>query len=246
MARRACTAFRCVAPWRPRARKPAPCARAGSRRRDAGAPSQAPGGRQRPGSGAQAGKRKAGGGEEPANEGEEEGDDDGGDGGGEEGGGGAGSAGGPADEKEERRLRRLLRNRVSAQQARERKKTYLKEIENHTSMLEASVAALEQRVQSLERENAMLRQLLKSSSATAGGAGSSALQPGWLEVQMMPPGLGLLQARAGFRPGAARDGGSGGGWPQNGEEMIRSVPCAGGGPSARRWSLTLALDEAVG
>eukprot|EP00854_Cymbomonas_tetramitiformis_P019752 gene19752-23627_t len=62
------------------------------------------------------------------------------------------------DEKERKRLKRLLRNRVSAQQARERKKAYLSTLESRSKDIEVRNAELEQRVTTLERENFMLRQ----------------------------------------------------------------------------------------
>ena len=53
--------------------------------------------------------------------------------------------------------RRLLRNRVSAQQARERKKSYVSNLEQRAREQEQSITEMEQRVNKLERENAMLR-----------------------------------------------------------------------------------------
>ncbi|CAK0784426.1 hypothetical protein CVIRNUC_007630 [Coccomyxa viridis] len=66
------------------------------------------------------------------------------------------------DEKEAKRLRRLLRNRVSAQQARERKKSYVSNLEQQAKAHEQSVVKLEQKVKTLERENNMLRQIIKN------------------------------------------------------------------------------------
>ncbi|KAH9319637.1 hypothetical protein KI387_021406, partial [Taxus chinensis] len=63
----------------------------------------------------------------------------------------------PAD-KEHKRLKRLLRNRVSAQQARERKKAYLGELETKAKELEDKNSELEERVSTLQNENFMLRQ----------------------------------------------------------------------------------------
>eukprot|EP01018_Ginkgo_biloba_P018154 Gb_12012 [translate_table: standard] len=63
----------------------------------------------------------------------------------------------PAD-KEHKRLKRLLRNRVSAQQARERKKAYLNELETRAKELEQRNSELEERVSTLHKENHMLRQ----------------------------------------------------------------------------------------
>ncbi|KAK1370178.1 Transcription factor HY5 [Heracleum sosnowskyi] len=72
----------------------------------------------------------------------------------------------PAD-KENKRLKRLLRNRVSAQQARERKKAYLSELEVRVKDLEKKNAELDERLSTLQNENNMLRQILKNT--TSGG-----------------------------------------------------------------------------
>ncbi|CAL5229736.1 g13116 [Coccomyxa viridis] len=66
------------------------------------------------------------------------------------------------DEKEAKRLRRLLRNRVSAQQARERKKSYVSNLEQAAKGNEQQIAKLTQQVKTLERENGMLRQIIKN------------------------------------------------------------------------------------
>ncbi|KAL8255917.1 hypothetical protein R6Q59_030984 [Mikania micrantha] len=62
----------------------------------------------------------------------------------------------PAD-KENKRLKRLLRNRVSAQQARERKKAYLSELELRVKESEKKNSELEERLSTLQNENQMLR-----------------------------------------------------------------------------------------
>ncbi|KAK4422174.1 Transcription factor HY5 [Sesamum alatum] len=64
----------------------------------------------------------------------------------------------PAD-KENKRLKRLLRNRVSAQQARERKKAYLIDLEARVKELETKNAELDERLSTLQNENQMLRQV---------------------------------------------------------------------------------------
>ena len=66
------------------------------------------------------------------------------------------------DEKERKRLKRLLRNRVSAQQARERKKAYLASLEHTEVEKERQMHDLENRVAILERENQMLRQVIQT------------------------------------------------------------------------------------
>ncbi|KAK4785104.1 hypothetical protein SAY86_001793 [Trapa natans] len=62
----------------------------------------------------------------------------------------------PAD-AESKRLKRLLRNRVSAQQARERKKVYLNDLEIRVKDLEKMNSELEERLSTLQNENQMLR-----------------------------------------------------------------------------------------
>ncbi|RZR88855.1 hypothetical protein BHM03_00016491 [Ensete ventricosum] len=55
--------------------------------------------------------------------------------------------------------KRLLRNRVSAQQARERKKLYLTDLEAKVKDLETKNSELEERISTLQKENNMLRQV---------------------------------------------------------------------------------------
>ncbi|XP_021889498.1 transcription factor HY5-like isoform X2 [Carica papaya] len=64
----------------------------------------------------------------------------------------------PVD-KEYRRLKRLLRNRVSAQQARERKKVYVNELESRAQELQDRNAKLEEKISTLVNENTMLRKV---------------------------------------------------------------------------------------
>ncbi|XP_068652987.1 transcription factor HY5-like [Aristolochia californica] len=79
----------------------------------------------------------------------------------------------PAD-KENKRLKRLLRNRVSAQQARERKKAYLNDLEVRVKDLETKNSELEERLSTLQNENQMLRLILKNTTASRRGGNSSA------------------------------------------------------------------------
>ncbi|XP_020080943.1 transcription factor HY5-like [Ananas comosus] len=74
----------------------------------------------------------------------------------------------PAD-KEHKRLKRLLRNRVSAQQARERKKAYLNDLEAKVKDLEKKNSELEERLSTLQNENQMLRQILKNTTLSRRG-----------------------------------------------------------------------------
>ena len=59
-------------------------------------------------------------------------------------------------------LSRLLRNRVSAQQARERKKSYVSSLEDRAKDLETQISNFEQKVNKLEKENGMLRNVIKN------------------------------------------------------------------------------------
>ncbi|CAO2820733.1 unnamed protein product [Amaranthus hypochondriacus] len=79
----------------------------------------------------------------------------------------------PAD-KESKRLKRLLRNRVSAQQARERKKAYLNDLETRVKDLEKRNSELDERLSTLQNENQMLRHILKNTTAGRRGGGSNA------------------------------------------------------------------------
>ena len=66
------------------------------------------------------------------------------------------------DERERKRLKRLLRNRVSAQHARERKKAYMNSLENAERERQARLDELENRCNTLEKENEMLREVIKT------------------------------------------------------------------------------------
>ncbi len=66
---------------------------------------------------------------------------------------------------------RLLRNRVSAQQARERKKSYVATLEDKARTQEQQLAEAQQRIKTLERENVMLRSVMKNMQGGGGGHG---------------------------------------------------------------------------
>ncbi|QCE11568.1 activating transcription factor 2 [Vigna unguiculata] len=70
----------------------------------------------------------------------------------------------PVD-KEHRRHKRLLRNRVSAQQARERKKVYVNDLESRAVELEEKNTNLEEQISTLINENTMLRKVLMNTRA---------------------------------------------------------------------------------
>ncbi|CAA7023211.1 unnamed protein product [Microthlaspi erraticum] len=81
-------------------------------------------------------------------------------------------------DKENKRLKRLLRNRVSAQQARERKKAYLSDLEMKVKDLENKNSELEERLSTLQNENQMLRHILKNTTANKrGGNGGGSNNP---------------------------------------------------------------------
>ncbi|CAH8284628.1 unnamed protein product [Eruca vesicaria subsp. sativa] len=65
----------------------------------------------------------------------------------------------PVD-KEHRSLKRLLRNRVSAQEARERKKVYVSDMELRANELQNNNEQLEEKISTLMNENTMLRKML--------------------------------------------------------------------------------------
>ncbi|GJP53551.1 hypothetical protein CLOM_g12708 [Closterium sp. NIES-68] len=64
-------------------------------------------------------------------------------------------------QRDERRVKRLLRNRVSAQQARERKKHYVAELEQRCEAVERSNAEIEAEIAALVAENERLRQSIR-------------------------------------------------------------------------------------
>ncbi|XP_009146000.1 transcription factor HY5-like isoform X2 [Brassica rapa] len=65
----------------------------------------------------------------------------------------------PVD-KEYRSHKRLLRNRVSAQEARERKKVYVSDMESRANELQNNNDELEEKISTLMNENTMLRKML--------------------------------------------------------------------------------------
>ena len=72
----------------------------------------------------------------------------------------------------QRLIFRLLRNRVSAQQARERKKAYLQNLERQSKLQQARNAELEDRNRTLEMEVSTLRALLNSYMGSSGLSGN--------------------------------------------------------------------------
>jgi hypothetical protein len=101
-------------------------------------------------------------------------------------GGRAGRAFVSPEERERKRLRRLMRNRASAQQARERKKLWMNNIESRHAHLETAVTSLESRHALLERENWTLRALLKTA---VGAPGASMRPPSMMATPIMVDAL---------------------------------------------------------
>eukprot|EP00892_Ulva_mutabilis_P010573 jgi/Ulvmu1/7889/UM004_0120.1 len=64
------------------------------------------------------------------------------------------------DEKEIKRLKRLLRNRVSAQQARERKKQYINDLEQQLQDKESALVDVKSKLQDVTSDNMTLRRLI--------------------------------------------------------------------------------------
>lgn len=73
-------------------------------------------------------------------------------------------------EPAEKEHKRLKRNRVSAQQARERKKAYVNELESRAKELEQRNAELEEKVSTLQQENSMLRKIIRNTSIRSSGS----------------------------------------------------------------------------
>lgn len=59
-------------------------------------------------------------------------------------------------------LCRLLRNRVSAQQARERKKQFVSNLESKNKQMEQELLQVKELNKKLQRDNEMLRQVIKN------------------------------------------------------------------------------------
>lgn len=64
------------------------------------------------------------------------------------------------NESEAKKLKRLLRNRLSAQQARERKKKYVGQLEHRIQQQLSMIRALEVELQSVKQQNTVLRRLI--------------------------------------------------------------------------------------
>jgi transcription factor HY5 len=94
------------------------------------------------------------------------------------------------DEKEAKRLKRLLRNRVSAQQARERKKSYVATLEEKARLQEQRLAEAEQRIKTLERENIMLRSVMKNMQ----GDQTAAEEPGTVPMDRTEAAVPIISS----------------------------------------------------
>lgn len=92
--------------------------------------------------------------------------------------------GGSEEEKDARKLQRLLRNRVSAQQARERKKAYVGTLEERLAAQKEQLAEVESKLAAAEESNATLRRIILSMRATSQPANmpASGQQPAMLTL----------------------------------------------------------------
>ncbi|QDZ20566.1 BZIP domain-containing protein [Chloropicon primus] len=75
---------------------------------------------------------------------------------------GASSEGGASEDHEVKRMKRLLRNRVSAQLARERKKQYIQGLEKNKKESDKKIKDLTEKVKRLTEENKVLKKRLSS------------------------------------------------------------------------------------
>ncbi|KAG2486435.1 hypothetical protein HYH03_014882 [Edaphochlamys debaryana] len=99
-------------------------------------------------------------------------------------------------DKDARRLKRLLRNRVSAQQARERKKAYVVSLEDQVREQQEHIAALETRVEAVEGQNTALRNIIRT-------------MRGFADAPAGPQGAAPPAGPAAAAPGAGAGGGGG-------------------------------------
>ncbi|PNH07814.1 Transcription factor HY5 [Tetrabaena socialis] len=122
-------------------------------------------------------------------------------------------ASGGAGDKDARRLKRLLRNRVSAQQARERKKQYVSSLEDQIREQQAHIGLLEGRVEAVEAQNEALRNIVRTMrgftdappAAPAAAAAANGAVPGAAGRANGPPPAGGGAGGAGRSVGAARE-----------------------------------------
>lgn len=63
-------------------------------------------------------------------------------------------------ENEKKKLKQVIRNRISAQQSRDRKKVYIKEIEQENQALKQQASSLKHKIQTLNQENQYLKNQL--------------------------------------------------------------------------------------
>lgn len=72
------------------------------------------------------------------------------------------AGGGDANSANARKLRRLLRNRMSAQQARERKKVYVVNLEEQVKNQQKQISEMENKLRHYEMHNSTLRRIIQS------------------------------------------------------------------------------------
>ncbi|KAG2426273.1 hypothetical protein HXX76_013030 [Chlamydomonas incerta] len=112
------------------------------------------------------------------------------------------AAGGGGNDKDARRLKRLLRNRVSAQQARERKKQYVTSLEDQIREQQSHIGLLEKRIEVVESQNDALRNIIRTMRGFADAPAppaAAAAGPGEAAAQQ-PPQDGAARAAAGRAP----------------------------------------------
>ena len=64
------------------------------------------------------------------------------------------------DDSEKKKLKQVIRNRISAQQSRDRKKAYIREVEHENNLLKQQANALRHKMQQLHQENQYLKNQL--------------------------------------------------------------------------------------
>ncbi|GLI59973.1 hypothetical protein VaNZ11_002031 [Volvox africanus] len=117
------------------------------------------------------------------------------------------SGGTGSSDKDARRLKRLLRNRVSAQQARERKKQYVSSLEDQIRDQQTHIALLEKRLEMLESQNEALRNIIMTmrgfvdnptdGAGVGAGGGPMGQSPGSATRPPAGPAAGQLPAPRG-------------------------------------------------
>ena len=85
------------------------------------------------------------------------------------------------NENEKKKMKQVIRNRISAQQSRDRKKAYIKEIEQDNNELKQQVSSLKRKLNSLNQENQYLKNQL-AQIHFAGNQGSGTVKVATLGI----------------------------------------------------------------